>query len=159
MRDAPCGASLMSINVEMSAPGQRAPLSAARVAALVQLTMKAEQVADAMISVTFLSSRAISRMHREQLGHSGATDIITFELTRPFEDAPVTGDMYICADVARKNAKEWGVPVREELARLVIHGTLHSLGLKHPDGDARLASPMWRAQEKYLRAALRRGLV
>ncbi len=150
----------MPIEVESAAPGgQRAPLSAARVDALVRLTLKAEEIDDAIISVTFLSSRAMARMNREQLGHAGATDIITFELTRPVNDAPVTGDMYICADVARLNAKAWGVPVREEIARLVIHGTLHTLGLEHPDGEARVQSPMWRAQEKYLRAAIRRGLV
>jgi probable rRNA maturation factor len=149
----------MAVDVESSAPGTRAPLSAARVADLVTLTLKAERIADAVISVTFLSRRAMARMNREQLGHAGATDIITFELTRPFDDAPVTGDIYICTDVARANAKVWGVPLREELARLVIHGTLHTLGLEHPDGEARLASPMWRAQEKYLRAARRRGIV
>jgi len=150
---------LMPVVVESSAPNQRAPLSGARVNAIVQLTLKAEQVDDAVVSVTFLSARAMATMNREQLGHAGATDIITFELTRPVADAPVTGDMYICADVARTNAKAWGVPVREEFARLVIHGTLHMLGLEHPDGEARVDSPMWRAQEKYLRAAKRRGLV
>lgn len=150
----------MAIVVESSTPGtQRAPLSAARVEALVQLTLQAEQVHDAVMSVTFLSSRAMAKMNREQLGHAGATDIITFELTRPVNDAPVTGDVYICPDVARVNAAAWGVPVREEIARLVIHGTLHTLGLEHPDGNERVASPMWRAQERYLRAAVRRGLV
>ncbi|MCC7052278.1 MAG: rRNA maturation RNase YbeY [Gemmatimonadaceae bacterium] len=149
----------MAVQVEMSAPGMRAPLSAARVTALVHLTLRAEQVPDAVISVTFLTSRAMARMHREQLGHPGATDIITFELTRPSADAPVTADVYICPDVARANAKAWKVPVREELARLVIHGALHALGNEHPEGDGRLTSPMWRAQEKYLRAAIRRGLV
>ena len=149
----------MAVVVESSAPGQRAPLSAARVSALVQLALKSEGVADAVISVTFLTSRAMAKMNREQLGHSGATDIITFELTRPITAAPVTGDLYICPDVARANAKAWGVPVREELARLVIHGTLHTLGIEHPEGEARVDSPMWRAQEKYLRAASRRGLV
>lgn len=149
----------MSIVVESSAPGARAPLSAARVSAIVSLVLKAERVADAEISITFLSSRAMARMHREQLGHRGATDIITFELTRPLVDAPVTGDIYICPEIARANAKAWHVPVREELARLVIHGTLHALGLEHPEGETRELSPMWRAQEKYLRAAARRGLI
>lgn len=149
----------MPVVVESSAPGLRAPLGAARVEALVALVLKAEKISDAMLSVTFLSSRAMSKMHREQLGHTGPTDIITFELTRPVANAPVTGDMYICPDIARANARAWKVPVREELARLVIHGTLHTLGLEHPDGESRLDSPMWRAQEKYLRAATRRGLV
>jgi probable rRNA maturation factor len=149
----------MAILVESSAPGQRAPLSQARVAALVELTLKAEGVRDAVISVTFLSSRAMAKMNREQLGHRGTTDIITFELTRPVASAPVTGDIYVCPDLARTNAKAWGVSPREEIARLVIHGALHALGHDHPDGDSRLTSPMWRAQEKYVRAAARRGLV
>ena len=149
----------MPIVVESSAPGLRAPLSAARVTALVILALKAEGVPNAMLSVTFLSAPAMARMHRVQLGHRGATDIITFELTRPTADAPVTGDIYICVDVARRNAAAWGVPVRQELARLVIHGTLHTLGLEHPDGDARVQSPMWQAQERYLRASIRGGII
>jgi probable rRNA maturation factor len=149
----------MAIVVESSAPGQRAPLSASRVEALVAWTLKKEGVRDAVMSITFLTTRAMATMNRTQLGHRGATDIITFELTRPVAAAPVTGDVYICAEVARSNATAWGVSVREELARLVIHGTLHSLGLEHPEGESRLESPMWRAQEKYLRAAMRRGLV
>ncbi len=149
----------MPVVVESSAPGLRAPLSAARVESLVALVLKAEGIADAMLSVTFLSARAMAKMNREQLGHAGATDIITFELTRPVADAPVTGDLYICPDLARANAKAWKVPVREEFARLVIHGTLHTLGLEHPEGESRVDAPMWRAQEKYVRAAMRRGLV
>ncbi len=150
----------MPVVVESAAAGrQRAPLSAARVAALVQLTLAAERVHDAVISVTFLGTRAMAAMNRERLGHTGPTDIITFELTRHAANAPVTGDLYICPDIARANARVWKVPMRQEVARLVIHGTLHAIGQEHPDGDARLASPMWRAQEKYLRAAVRRGLV
>lgn len=149
----------MPITVVTTAPGLRAPLSAARVDALVRLVLRAQRIAAADLSITFLSSRAMARMHREQLGHPGATDIITFELTRPVPAAPVTADIYICPDVARTNARAWGVPVREECARLVIHGTLHALGMEHPDGEDRVTSPMWRAQERYLRSALRRGLV
>lgn len=149
----------MPVLVESSAPRLRAPLGTARVRDLVRLALTAEGVTDAVMSVTFLSPRAMARLNRDQLGHAGATDIITFELPRPHPDAPHSGDVYICPDVARRNARAFGVPVREEIARLVIHGTLHTLGHAHPDGDERVESPMWRAQEKYLRAARRRGLV
>jgi probable rRNA maturation factor len=160
MQRRPGEAALMPIVVESAVRGAaRAPLSAARVRALVELTLAAEKVSNAVISVTFLGARAMATLNRTQLGHAGATDIITFELSRPVTHAPVTGDVYICPDIARTNARTWSVPVRQELARLVIHGTLHTLGYTHPDGDARLTSPMWRAQETHLRAAVRRGLV
>jgi probable rRNA maturation factor len=62
----------------------------------------------------------------------------------------VIGDIYICQAVAERNARKLGIPVRQELARLVVHGTLHVLGYEHPEGDARTSSPMWRRQEKIL---------
>jgi probable rRNA maturation factor len=42
------------------------------------------------------------------------------------------------------------VPVREEVARLVVHGTLHVLGREHPEDEGRTRSPMWRRQERLL---------
>ena len=63
---------------------------------------------------------------------------------------PVIGDIYICPDVARAAAAERGIGVREELTRLVIHGTLHVLGHEHPVETGREASPMWKRQEELL---------
>jgi probable rRNA maturation factor len=40
--------------------------------------------------------------------------------------------------------------VREEIARLVVHGVLHALGHEHPEDEARTTSPMWRRQERLL---------
>jgi probable rRNA maturation factor len=54
--------------------------------------------------------------------------------------------------VAAREAAAHGVTLREELLRLVVHGTLHVLGHDHPEGAGRERSPMWRAQERYLRS-------
>jgi len=54
------------------------------------------------------------------------------------------------ADQARRQAEALGVPLREELARLAIHGVLHVLGHDHPEGDDRFASPMYVLQERLL---------
>jgi rRNA maturation RNase YbeY len=99
-----------------------------------------------MISVTFVTSHAIATMNREFLQHRGPTDIITFELDA-HGGGPV-GDVYIAPDVARANARAHGVGVREELVRLIVHGTLHVLGYTHPEGEHRIKSAMWRMQEK-----------
>ena len=60
------------------------------------------------------------------------------------------GDVYVAPEVARENARRHGAGVREEVARLVVHGVLHVLGNDHPDGEARTTSPMWRRQEALL---------
>ena len=64
--------------------------------------------------------------------------------------APVVGDIYICPDVVRKNAAHYGVGMREEIARVVVHGTLHVLGYDHEPGEDRVSSDMWRKQERIL---------
>jgi probable rRNA maturation factor len=40
----------------------------------------------------------------------------------------VHGDVFVSADAARRQAEERGLPPREELARLFLHGCLHLLG-------------------------------
>lgn len=64
--------------------------------------------------------------------------------------ASVVGDIYICPDVVRKNAARFGSGIREEISRVVVHGTLHTLGYEHSDGEDRTDSEMWHRQEMIL---------
>jgi len=134
--------------VAVQAEGVRVALARARVAAVVQGVLRAERARSALISVTFLTARRMAAMNRRHLGHAGPTDVISFG----FRDAAgaTIGDIYVSPEVARTNARAFGRPVREELVRLVVHGTLHVLGYDHPEGEARLTSPMWRRQERYV---------
>ncbi|MEP6691107.1 MAG: rRNA maturation RNase YbeY [Gemmatimonadaceae bacterium] len=131
----------------------RLPLSRARIAGLAEGVLRAERVREALVSVTLISPRAIAALNHRHLGHRGATDVLSFAFARA-AGAPIIGDVYVAPDVARTNAKRIGIAAREELARLVVHGTLHVLGYDHPDGEERLASPMWRRQERLLARAL-----
>ena len=92
----------------------------------------------------------MSRLNHRYLGHHGPTDVISFGLGRVGRRGAVVGDVYICAEIARENAKAQGISAGEELLRLVIHGTLHVLGHDLPTGAGRTASPMWRRQERIL---------
>ena len=144
----------MSIVVDVASEGVRVPLGRERVAAVVRVVLEAERVRDALISIAFLDRRAMAALNRKHLGHRGPTDVIAFGLSRSDPRLPVIGDIYIAPEVARERAVEHGVGVREELARLAVHGTLHVLGHDHPEGDSRMDSPMWKRQETLLRKAL-----
>ena len=144
----------MSHVVDVDSEGVRAPLGRSRVAEIVRSVLEAERVRDALISIAFVSRRAIATLNRKHLRRHGPTDVIAFGLTRSDPRVPVIGDIYIAPDVARDQAVEHRVPVRQEVARLVVHGTLHVLGHDHPDGEERMASPMWQRQEKLLAKAL-----
>ena len=90
----------MSVAVDVSRDGVTVPVAATRVREIVQTVCLRERVREAMISVTFVTSRAMARLNREYLSHRGSTDIITFELQKVA--GVVIGDMYICPDVARE---------------------------------------------------------
>lgn len=145
--------------VDVDADGQRLPLSVARVRALATLVLERERTRRALLSVAFVSPRAIGAMNRRHLHQAGATDVITFALGRPGRGAPLVGDIYIAPEVVRAQARDAGIAVREELARVVIHGVLHALGYDHPEDASRLRSAMWRRQERHLAHAKRMGVL
>jgi probable rRNA maturation factor len=146
----------MSLDVDVSTNGLRIPVSRDALADAARTVLRGERVHHALLSVTMLGRSAMARMNKTHLEHTGPTDVISFGFARPSENDPVIGDIYICPDVARANARARGVPVREELLRITVHGTLHVLGYDHPDITGREQSEMWRVQERALRRILSR---
>jgi probable rRNA maturation factor len=141
-----------AIIVEISREaGVRAP-SAAEVRRVALVALRSGKRRLASVSIALVTNATIARLNRRFLAHRGPTDVISFTLAGPSGDA---GDIYIAPAVAREAAAALGIPVREEILRLVVHGILHVTGHDHPDGEARLRSPMWRKQEAILRRALR----
>ena len=143
--------------MDVSASGVRSPIAATRLADAARAVLRADRVRNALLSVALVDRRAIARMNREHLGHHGPTDVISFSFSRASSRDAVIGDVYIAPEVARDNAVARGVPVREELLRLVVHGTLHVLGHDHPDGPTRERSPMWTRQERIVKRLTAQG--
>lgn len=101
----------------------------------------------AAVSFVLLDDERIRELNRAYLEHDYATDVITFSLGEP---GALDGEIYIGVDVAVRQAREYGVPVREEVARLAIHGLLHLLG--YDDRDAGSAAAMHQVQERLVAA-------
>lgn len=133
--------------VEVSSTVRRLAISPGKVRKLVEVTLRRENIRDAMVSVAFVGRTTMSRLNSEYLEHAGPADVISFGMGRDLPGAPAIGDIYICPDVARENARRAGVSISNELARLVVHGTLHVAGHDHPLDETRMQSVMWRKQE------------
>jgi probable rRNA maturation factor len=140
--------------IDISSSVRRINISRSRIREATVAALAAEKVRDAMISITFVGRAAISALNHRYLGHAGPTDVISFGLGRIGKKGAVVGDIYICPEVARANARRQNVRPGEEVLRLVIHGTLHVLGYDHPDGKTRRESPMWQRQERILARVL-----
>jgi probable rRNA maturation factor len=115
---------------------------------VVAAVLDGEGTGEAVFSVTFMGPGRMRALNRRAFGRDRATDVIAFELPLV---AGTGGDLYLCPGVARSSAAALGVSPREELVRLLVHGTLHALGYDHPEDGGRMRSAMWRRQERYVR--------
>jgi len=129
--------------------GRRLPLSATLVRRVVEAVLQGER-RRALMSITFLGRDAMRRLNAAHKGHDRPTDVLSFAMTDPA--GRTLGDVYVCPWVAAREARARRIPLRQELIRLVVHGTLHALGRDHPEDERRTASPMWRRQERYVDA-------
>ena len=90
----------------------------------------------ATLEVALVDDETSDRVHREFMDIEGATDVITFH----------HGEIVIGAEVAERNAAEYGEPLARELLRYLVHGLLHLAG--HEDSDDAGRAAMERAQEE-----------
>ena len=137
------------LDIRVSFAGERRALSVPTVRRAVTTVLDGQKAGAASVTVTFVSSARMRALNRRTFGRDYATDVIAFSL--PHADRLV-GDVYVCPSHARRAARRFDVTPREELLRLVVHGTLHVLGHKHPDDGTRTQSPMWELQERYVAA-------
>lgn len=116
--------------------------------AAVRMTLDERGLERAEISVTLLDDAQIQALNARHLQHDYTTDVISFPLWQP-GDPVVVGDVYVGAEQAVRQAQYEGIDPREEVLRLVVHGTLHVSGLDHPDAaEERALSPMYQLQER-----------
>jgi probable rRNA maturation factor len=109
-----------------------------------EFVCRRERVKNAEFSFVLVDDRSIRRINKKFLNHNYVTDVITF----PLEQDEVNAEIYVNAQQARRQAKELGITVRNELTRLVVHGTLHAIG--YDDSTKKSKKRMDSIQERYV---------
>jgi probable rRNA maturation factor len=111
---------------------------------LVERTLIDEGICSGEINVVLLNDPDIQEINVRFLDHNYPTDVISFKL----EDKPLLAEIYIGADVAVHQAKEYGVSRSNEIARLAVHGSLHIAGYDDATDDEK--KNMRNLENKYL---------
>ena len=106
------------------------------------------------ISLSFVDEEKIRQLNRDFRSIDRVTDVLSFPIEDFFnEDRKILlekpylmlGDVVICLDVARRQAKELGHSFEREIMYLTCHSILHLLGYDHmEDNDKKIM----RAKEK-----------
>ncbi len=96
---------------------------------LVRHVLKNEGVRDAELNIVAINDRRMTTINGKYLHHRYATDVLSFPLSEK-KTKTLEGEVYINLDQARRQASEYNVAVRNEIARLVTHGVLHLVGYR-----------------------------
>jgi probable rRNA maturation factor len=101
------------------------------------------------LSVALVGTATMSRLHRQYLGVSGPTDVLTFAIDMGAGGGAVSGEVVLCVSVARRQAATAGVSLNDELLLYALHGLLHLCGYDDRDGGG--YRRMHRAEDRILK--------
>jgi rRNA maturation RNase YbeY len=79
----------------------------------------------------FVGARKMAGINESHLHHDGPTDVITFDYgdgEAPRARKILTGEIFICVDVAVTQAREFRTTWQSEVVRYVVHALLHLCG-------------------------------
>ncbi|OPX33317.1 MAG: rRNA maturation RNase YbeY [Candidatus Latescibacteria bacterium 4484_181] len=79
------------------------------------------------VNVVFVDDTFIQNLNRKYRQVDLPTDVLCFDLSEPSSEEKA-GEIYISLDRAAEQAQQYGVSLRNEVARLVVHGLLHLVG-------------------------------
>lgn len=93
---------------------------------------------DYEVSITFVDKDEIHKLNREYRKVDRPTDVLSFPMNEEFLIEGVDsmlGDIVICMDIAKDQAKEYGHSLDREIMYLTCHSMLHLLGYDHIEED------------------------
>ncbi len=116
-----------------------ASLSEVWLTAIARRVLEAEAVPPAELSIAITDDETVRALNRQYANEDAVTDVLSFsqregeEFVSPPGGVPPLGEVIIAYPQAARQAAEHGHSVGDEIARLLIHGTLHLLGYDHAE--------------------------
>jgi probable rRNA maturation factor len=87
----------------------------------------------AEVSVLFVGDRKMRSLNFRFRQKDKTTDVLSFPMSEGQHDVAgsVLGDIVVSVPRAALQAGQYGVPLHDEMLRLLLHGLLHLLGYDH----------------------------
>ncbi len=120
---------------------------------IAKKVLKGENREREKISLAFVNKKEIQKLNKKFRGKNKATDVLSFELMKPFDSAQgrqeCLGEIVICPEVVKENAQKYSVSIKYEMIKVFVHGILHLLGYDHEKNE-KDAEKMEEKQNFYL---------
>ena len=110
------------------------------------------------LNIALVGSKKIQKLNKQYRSKNKPTDVLSFsrietQLSSFLSDNEL-GDILICLQIAKKQAKNYETTLNQELARLTVHGVLHIFGYDH-ERSLNDEKTMFKLQEKILKNLLK----
>ncbi len=97
------------------------------ISAFITQVLTLKDINEGHIDFNFVSKKEIVTVNTAHLKHDYVTDAITYNYGSPDD---IDGDIYICTEKVRENAKEFNHSFEDELKLVLVHCILHLLDYK-----------------------------
>lgn len=97
----------------------------------------------ATLTVVLVSSALSRKLNKKYRQKNYATDVLSFSPVEPES----LGELVLCFEVLKRQAKEHELSFRHELGYMLLHGILHLLGFDHENSKAQ-AQEMFKIQDE-----------
>jgi rRNA maturation RNase YbeY len=105
----------------------------------------------ARVDVLLVGDAVMDAAHQRFMQIAGTTDVMSFPAHDESDPAaPVEADLYVCVDVARREAAARGHSIEREILLYAVHGTLHACGYRD---DTEAAAAAIHAEEDRILSA------
>ncbi len=115
------------INVKISIDSDLIQLNKNVCISTVKSVLSYNKINTGDITIIFGKDNLLSRLKKQYFGLDQLTDVIAFRYNEE-SDEELEGEIYISLQRAKDNANDFNEPLKKEIARLIIHGSLHLIG-------------------------------
>jgi len=110
---------------------------------IAEKVLKGEKGRRETVSIVLTGKIRIKELNRRYRKKDKATDVLSFLYDQG-------GEIVICPEKVKENAKKYGLSFKEELVRCLVHGMLHLSGYDH-EKSAKEEKKMRDLQSHYLK--------
>ncbi|MDC1068627.1 rRNA maturation RNase YbeY [Candidatus Kapabacteria bacterium] len=118
-----------------------------KVASLIAKVLEDFKFEEYSLNIIYFDNSQIQELNKKFLNHDYPTDVISFNI----DDNPLIAEIYIGVEIAKLQANEFKVSLRNEILRLAVHGCLHICGYNDKTVDEKTI--MSSLEDKYLEYA------
>jgi len=114
---------------------------------VAKIVLKRENIRkERELSIVLVKPAAIKKLNQKYRKKNQPTDVLSF---KGDESLAELGEIVICPEEVKKNAKKFNLSLKKELSFVLIHGILHLLGYNH-EGAKKEAEKMKEKEKYYL---------